>query len=165
MTFFGRKIANAGVENTEVYNILCGSVGLTPMPNNGTLHLPLRTIGMHESPDTGLDTPPDPDPVDTTSSATTSLSEAPASRPTKPVLVNPVPTTATETRTSASTSVGADIPDPSPTGQEGNGNGDEDGDEDEDESDEDAEQSLWDWFTGKVDELWNKITGSKKAPP
>ena len=36
-------------ENIEVYNIICDSLGLTPKPNNGTLRLPLKTIGLHDS--------------------------------------------------------------------------------------------------------------------
>lgn len=35
------------VENTEVYNIICDSLGIEPKPNNGTLRLPLRPIGLH----------------------------------------------------------------------------------------------------------------------
>lgn len=34
-------------QNTEVYNILCDSLGMEPKPNNGTLRLPLRPIGLH----------------------------------------------------------------------------------------------------------------------
>ena len=34
-------------ENTEVYNIVCDSLGIEPKPNNGTLRLPLKPIGLH----------------------------------------------------------------------------------------------------------------------
>ena len=34
-------------QNTNVYNIICDSVGITPRPNNGTLRLPLKPIGLH----------------------------------------------------------------------------------------------------------------------
>ena len=50
----------AEFQNTEVYNIVCDSVGIKPHPNNGTLHLPLKTEGLHS--DAGapqLDTPED----------------------------------------------------------------------------------------------------------
>ena len=33
-----------------MYNILCDSVGITPLPNNGTLHLPLAPVGVHGEP-------------------------------------------------------------------------------------------------------------------
>ncbi|EMC93510.1 hypothetical protein BAUCODRAFT_113907 [Baudoinia panamericana UAMH 10762] len=35
-------------QNTEVYNIVCDSVGIEPAANNGTLRLPLPTDGVHD---------------------------------------------------------------------------------------------------------------------
>ncbi|KAL8884224.1 MAG: hypothetical protein Q9192_006895 [Flavoplaca navasiana] len=37
-------------QNTEVYNIVCGSLFVTPESNNGTLRLPLRPTGLHSDP-------------------------------------------------------------------------------------------------------------------
>jgi len=34
-------------QNIEVYNILCDSLGIEPKPNNGTLRLPLKPVGLH----------------------------------------------------------------------------------------------------------------------
>lgn len=34
-------------ENTEVYNIICDSLAIEPKPNNGTLRLPLKPVGLH----------------------------------------------------------------------------------------------------------------------
>ncbi|KAG8530669.1 uncharacterized protein KY384_004024 [Bacidia gigantensis] len=34
-------------QNTEVYNILCDSLGIEPKANNGTLRLPLKPSGLH----------------------------------------------------------------------------------------------------------------------
>ncbi|KXJ94133.1 alkaline-phosphatase-like protein [Microdochium bolleyi] len=52
-------------QNINVYNILCDSIGLEPRPNNGTLRLPLKTIGLHDSdPETALQEIPDPAPED-----------------------------------------------------------------------------------------------------
>ncbi|KAL8768567.1 MAG: hypothetical protein Q9209_005252 [Squamulea sp. 1 TL-2023] len=34
-------------QNIEVYNIICDSLGIEPKPNNGTLRLPLKPIGVH----------------------------------------------------------------------------------------------------------------------
>jgi len=48
-------------QNTEVYNILCDSLGIVPRPNNGTLRLPLRPIGLHSEHDVSSpDSPEDP---------------------------------------------------------------------------------------------------------
>ena len=35
-------------QNIEVYNIVCDSIGVEPLPNNGTLRLPLRPVGVHD---------------------------------------------------------------------------------------------------------------------
>ena len=49
-------------QNIEVYNIICDSLGIKPHPNNGTLRLPLQTIGLHSDEDAPLlDTPHDPE--------------------------------------------------------------------------------------------------------
>ncbi|KAF1942584.1 ectonucleotide pyrophosphatase/phosphodiesterase family member 1 [Clathrospora elynae] len=50
-------------QNIELYNIICDSINLTPAPNNGTLRLPLKPVGLHnevESPTN--ETPEDPVP-------------------------------------------------------------------------------------------------------
>lgn len=50
-------------QNTEVYNIICDSVGVQPVPNNGTLRLPLKPVGLHSDPDAPKpSTPADPVP-------------------------------------------------------------------------------------------------------
>ncbi|KAI5268909.1 Phosphodiest-domain-containing protein [Aureobasidium subglaciale] len=36
-------------QNIEVYNLVCDSIGVVPNPNNGTLRLPLKPIGLHGS--------------------------------------------------------------------------------------------------------------------
>ena len=58
-------------QNTEVYNIVCDSLGIEPKPNNGTLRLPLKPIGLHSddrvyndndedfAPDTKVSTDPE----------------------------------------------------------------------------------------------------------
>ncbi|TKA31696.1 hypothetical protein B0A50_01774 [Salinomyces thailandicus] len=45
-------------QNTEVYNIVCDSLGLEPVPNNGTLRLPLTPSGLHD-PSAGVEVPED----------------------------------------------------------------------------------------------------------
>ncbi|KAL9626132.1 MAG: hypothetical protein Q9164_007939, partial [Protoblastenia rupestris] len=47
--------------NIEVYNIICDSLGIKPHANNGTLRLPLSTVGLHDDVDASeLETPHDP---------------------------------------------------------------------------------------------------------
>ncbi|OTA99462.1 hypothetical protein M426DRAFT_325119 [Hypoxylon sp. CI-4A] len=67
-------------QNINVYNILCDSIGMKSMPNNGTLHLPLNVVGLHD-PDTVLEEPADPVPVETASEdvATGTMSILPVS--------------------------------------------------------------------------------------
>jgi predicted AlkP superfamily pyrophosphatase or phosphodiesterase len=50
----------ATFQNTEVYNIVCESIGITPVSNNGTLHLPLTVQGLHSDDGApALETPPE----------------------------------------------------------------------------------------------------------
>lgn len=39
-------------QNIEVYNIVADSLGIIPHPNNGTLRLPMQTVGLHDDSDT-----------------------------------------------------------------------------------------------------------------
>ncbi|KAF2172523.1 hypothetical protein M409DRAFT_17756 [Zasmidium cellare ATCC 36951] len=50
-------------QNIEVYNIICDSLGIEPKPNNGTIRLPFKTIGLHD-PNEHPDIPDDPPDVD-----------------------------------------------------------------------------------------------------
>ena len=81
----------AAFQNTEVYNIVCDSLGIKPHANNGTLHLPLETEGLHSDPDAPqLDTPDDAgvdEELDNTSSTLvppSQTSEASASATSEP---------------------------------------------------------------------------------
>lgn len=56
-------------ENTEVYNIVCDSLGIKPLSNNGTLHLPLKPVGLHSDP-TAPKVPAPEDPAKGSSSVT-----------------------------------------------------------------------------------------------
>ncbi|KAF1975374.1 Phosphodiest-domain-containing protein [Bimuria novae-zelandiae CBS 107.79] len=50
-------------QNINVYNIICDSIGITPLANNGTLRLPLKPVGLHSDEDSPLEeTPEDPVP-------------------------------------------------------------------------------------------------------
>lgn len=72
-------------QNTEVYNIVCDSLGIEPRPNNGTLRLPLVPIGLHsDDPDDEASAIPEDFPGDqhtTSSSALPSSTDSSASSP------------------------------------------------------------------------------------
>lgn len=53
----GSRVDN--FQNTEVYNIVCDSLGIEPKANNGTLRLPLTTQGVHDF-DSAPEVPDDP---------------------------------------------------------------------------------------------------------
>lgn len=65
-----------------MYNIVCDSLGIDPLPNNGTLRLPLHPVGLHSDEDTPpVERPADP-PEPTSSTVvspepTSSASDAP----------------------------------------------------------------------------------------
>ena len=63
-------------QNVDVYNIVCDSLELEPKPNNGTLRLPLRPVGLHG--DSG-DTEKVDDVADPPTEPTEETSEDPAS--------------------------------------------------------------------------------------
>jgi hypothetical protein len=114
-----------------VYNIICDSLGLEPKPNNGTLRLPLKTIGVHSS-DTSLPDPVDPaDTSNTDGSINVDPIEAGSAAdgdaiPPYMIGVNPADDATTD----------------SPTTNEGQMADDEEGSE---------PQDFWDYVWGKVD--------------
>ncbi|OIW30512.1 Phosphodiest-domain-containing protein [Coniochaeta ligniaria NRRL 30616] len=145
-------------QNTEVYNILCDSVGLTPMPNNGTLRLPLSPIGLHDADGEGSGVETPPDPVDSSTYTSSGAADTPSSSAALAIESSstiPGPATAS----SAATSTTAAIPttsvvelEPAPT--------DAIGDEDDDDENFSETHSFWDWLTDKISDAWDKITGS-----
>ncbi len=157
--------ADIHLENTNVYNMLCDSVGISPAPNNGTLRLPLKPIGLHSDPDMGIENPADPPPVETASStSSTSPSSSTAVEHTHSVVVDPVTTTESSSSpaaTAPSKSIVVNPPESQPTGKPSGDNDDNDGNSDDgDKSLADKVHDFWDWFTGKVDEWWGKVKGS-----
>lgn len=80
------------LENINVYNIICDSLGIKPLPNNGTLRLPFEPKGLHSDEDAPVaDTPADPvetgipNPTTTAGPEPTSpASEAPPAQPNQP---------------------------------------------------------------------------------
>ncbi|KAF4986416.1 hypothetical protein FGRMN_10841 [Fusarium graminum] len=153
-------------QNIEVYNMLCDSVGLTPSPNNGTLRLPLKPVGVHQPEDTPGE-PEDP-PTAPTESARPTVGEKSShierptvpQKPTQPERPT-IPITASgSTKTTISLKKPAK---PSKTAAPSKDSGDKydsDSDSDSDsDNDDDKDEDIWDWFTHKVENVWHKITG------
>lgn len=133
-----------GLENTEVYNLLCDSVGIEPVPNNGTLRLPLHPLGIHESHD----------PEELFEGPKSDSGELATAKPTKPVVVDPpvADGTPTDAEKVAETSVVTAPGAAEESSKEGH-------DEDIDEA-ESKIKGFWDWISEKVEGLWEKVTGS-----
>ncbi|KAK3365266.1 Phosphodiest-domain-containing protein [Lasiosphaeria ovina] len=162
-------------QNIEVYNMLCDSVGIEPVQNNGTLRLPLTPIGLHSggNPGTESNSPPDPVVATTTaasSSTITASGQTSTSSPVKSIVVDPIVATATIAKSSSSpastapsNTIGVDLPKPEPTEHPSGGEDDPGVDDGEDTDEDVGNRSFWDWITDKVDKIWGKISGSKSS--
>ncbi|PQE25148.1 type I phosphodiesterase nucleotide pyrophosphatase protein [Rutstroemia sp. NJR-2017a BVV2] len=132
-------------QNIEVYNIICDSLALTPKPNNGTLRLPLKPVGLH-SDETSPPEPADPEPTpslsDAAPDAILSISPIEASSAADPNVVPPH-------------MVGVDTPD---NPAEDDTNVDRPVVEDESGMTEE-EKNWWEWFKGELDDLKGWIGG------
>lgn len=134
--------------------MICESIGLEPLPNNGTLHLPLQVVGLHSDEDApGLESPEDPP-------KTTTGPELPVSTAAPPPTVpfeTPTPEVPTTPEPEPVPDTGAD------GGNTNNGNGEDGGAEPSDNSffDEVKEtlNSIKDWFG----QLWGAKEDNK--PP
>ncbi|EZF33510.1 pyrophosphatase/phosphodiesterase [Trichophyton mentagrophytes] len=70
-------------QNIEVYNIVCDSLRVEPRPNNGTLRLPLKPVGLHSDGKTPpIENLDDQDPPKSTSSKTPVSTRSPVLQPT-----------------------------------------------------------------------------------
>ncbi|KAI1488935.1 ectonucleotide pyrophosphatase/phosphodiesterase family member 1 [Biscogniauxia mediterranea] len=128
-------------QNINVYNILCDSVGIEPMPNNGTLRLPLQVVGLHD-PETVFEEPEDPVPV---SSVTATSDDQTAGM----ISILPVATSSPSQESSPSE-------EPSPIVEV------DPVDEKPDDSDSDDESnsgSWWDNIQNTIDWVKNKLDG------
>ncbi|KAJ5630234.1 uncharacterized protein N7484_010334 [Penicillium longicatenatum] len=77
-------------QNIEVYNIVCDSLGIDPISNNGTLRLPLHPVGLHSDENTPpMERPADP-PEPASPTAISPEPTSPASvAPTEPSASDP----------------------------------------------------------------------------
>ncbi|KAL7948400.1 alkaline-phosphatase-like protein [Trichoderma barbatum] len=149
-------------QNIEVYNLLCDSLGLKPKPNNGTLRLPLKPIGIHEAEDE----PQVPvDPVTSYSVVSTSSQLAKTQTIHRPS-VPPEPTTSPTALPSSTTSTSPLKPHTTsseavetPTQKpQGDNKGDQDDKDEASGGPTDTVTGLWDWLTNEIDKVWHKIT-------
>ncbi|CAN8100338.1 unnamed protein product [Discula destructiva] len=147
-------------QNIEVYNILCDSIGLTPAPNNGTLRLPFKPVGLHDDV-SAIDVPSDP-----VTSYTLTPTSAPTPTPVSTPALDPTPTP------TPAKSLGVD---PVVTGDTSGGVGvsvpTEAGVEEEADKElldtakdwwdwaKDEFGKAWSWTSDKAGEAWGKVTG------
>lgn len=144
--------------------MLCDSVGLTPSPNNGTLRLPLKPIGVHKPEDTPEE-PEDP-PTASKESARPTVGDEPThpERPTVPQKPSQpgrptVPIALSESAKTTTVSLKKPAkPSKSAAPSKESVDKDEDSDSDSDDDDDDKDENIWDWFTHKVEKVWHKIT-------
>lgn len=139
-------------QNIEVYNLICDSVGVVPKPNNGTLRLPLKPIGFHDSMPPG-DIPedlPEDSPSSGDSDASTSTVQATTSTGASTKVAE---TTSSLTQASRPTIVATDAPVPTRPVIH-----DDMSQEDEDNNGKDT-NLWWDWVMGKLDGAKDWATG------
>ncbi|KAF2146485.1 uncharacterized protein K452DRAFT_294058 [Aplosporella prunicola CBS 121167] len=144
-------------QNIELYNILCDSIGAEPKPNNGTLRLPLKPMGLHSEDDFSAEAPADPPAhsltSSTVSSATSSVatSAATSSTATSSALssakasASSTPASSAAVEPTAPTASEPEEAEPQPS--EGGVN---DGEKDGEGKGEQKGKDWWEWFSDKV---------------
>lgn len=142
-------------QNIEVYNILCDSLGMEPSPNNGTLRLPLKTVGIHEEVP-AVEVPPDPvtsysiTPSPTVAS-TAASTPSPAASPTQAVGVDPVDPVDPVATSEVADAAGTDVAE-APAGEN-------DGDKNLVGSLGDSAKGAWEWTTDEFGKAWSWTAG------
>ncbi|KAK3395545.1 Phosphodiest-domain-containing protein [Sordaria brevicollis] len=158
-------------QNIEVYNILCDSVGITPAPNNGTLRLPLKPVGLHsEEPGAGIETPEDPitsytlaaSAIPITTSSVVISTTVSTTTPAQGVPSSSVTSVKSSSAASELHTPSTNQPNPQPTDQPTGSDNGTDGNSPSDGNSDSKTQNFWDWFTGKVSKWWGKVTNPGK---
>ncbi|RAR15027.1 Phosphodiest-domain-containing protein [Stemphylium lycopersici] len=164
-------------QNIQIYNIICDSINVKPAPNNGTLRLPLKPVGLHnDDTDEASEAEEEEDPVSsytlTSTSASTSIATSlPSSSPLPPDsnLASMSSTLDSLSSIAASASGLEDtaptLEDPPsrptpPSSSDGSGK-DELKDKDKGGGDDEAEEeeSWWEWMTHKADGVKDWVDG------
>lgn len=125
-------------ENIELYNIICDSIGLAPGPNNGTLRLPLKPVGLHNDDEDSPDETPS-DPV-----GLHSLTSTPPSVATMSAVLSSLSSLAASASgmEPASPSAGETMPESSTTASTPPA-----------ESSKPPHKHWWDWFTDEAEKI------------
>ena len=140
-------------QNINVYNIICDSVGVQPRPNNGSLRLPLKPVGLHSDfpPQESLDEEVQP-------SATVAISSSPSAvlastpQPLSPTAITASPASPSITSVEPANEA---KPTPSSEGETAAPVEEHDGGEAEEEKEEEeihAELSWWASLLKKIEE-------------
>lgn len=128
--------------------MLCGSLGITPAPNNGTLHLPLQPLGIHTPGD--FEEPVNDPALGDAETATKGAAG-------QSIGVDPVSVIhSASAADDGSSPTSASSSEPTETGEM---------EEDDDDSSalEDVKSTMkgfWDWVKEKAGDAWGKVTGS-----
>ncbi|KAH7064560.1 alkaline-phosphatase-like protein [Macrophomina phaseolina] len=143
-------------QNIQLYNIICDSIGAEPAPNNGTLRLPLKPVGLHS--DVKADETPDDPPASTTLAGHVLMAPPSAVASTASAA-----TSATAATTASTKPSGMSMEEVEPVYSEDE---EEDGgktDKTGGDKDEEKEKSWWEWFTDKVNDAkgWALNTAHK----
>ena len=166
-SFRGCRADAASAENIQIYNIICDSINLKPAPNNGTLRLPLKPVGLHNDDADEAAEAEEEDPVSsyTVTSTPTSISTSLPSSSPPPADSNLASMSSTLDSLSSIAASASGLEDTAPTLEEdppsrptppssSNGAGkDELKDKDKGDGGEDEEEgeSWWEWMTHKAD--------------
>ncbi|KKA29814.1 hypothetical protein TD95_005378 [Thielaviopsis punctulata] len=168
-------------QNTEVYNMVCQSVGMMPQPNNATLAFPLKVMGQHSDEDFAV-LPEDPEesahasfstsftsvstsaststsPIfssskPTSSTSTSSTSTSPTS-PSSPVSTTPSVSSSVFSTSSTSTTTYTSTPEPSH--DDGDDKEDDDNDNGDDDEGDEGDDPLQD-AVDQIESFWDWIT-------
>ena len=171
-------------QNTEVYNVVCDSLGLTPVANNGTLRLPFTTLGLHDEP--GPDEiPEDPMPSGATVPAIIPLPQPSSMPPLEAdASAQHSPTSSSKQQVVWTTDATGSLVTVAPSAEEDKHNTNDQHDTNDKQgpdtsgsaragsSDDYSDENLnhtnwWDWVTGKVEEAkaWAAGLFASEKPP
>ncbi|CAN9319602.1 unnamed protein product [Alternaria alternata] len=152
-------------QNIELYNIVCDTLGLTPAPNNGTLRLPLKPVGLHDddedAPGNENHTPEDPVPAYTIPSSSSSSSSS--STDLASMDLNSLSSIAASASGMEDTSPSLHDPVVPARPTPADGSKDElknkEGDKEASEGAEKEKESWWEWLTHKADGVKDWVDG------
>jgi predicted AlkP superfamily pyrophosphatase or phosphodiesterase len=149
-------------QNIEVYNILCDSIGMEPKPNNGTLRLPFKTLGLHD-PEDKIEEPDDPpkSTVQTSAASTPTPASEPEQSEVSSASVAPSASVVPSASIAPSATPSSDASGDKPADKEP-----ENGNDGEGDGQGGKAIGVWDWISDKFDrikegasDLWDKVTG------